>query len=160
MAGTTVAGLPLDVAGFEGRGLAVRPAGLWRGAALVCDGAPVRRTGAAFGLNDNSGARVAFRFGQVPFDPIPKVIVRDQVIVLAPPLAWYQYAWAALPIALIVLGGLLGGLAGAAAFANLHIMRQPGPPWTKYAISGLVTFGAFVAYLLAASLFLLALHGT
>ena len=84
---TTVAGIPLDVAGFEGRGLSGRPAGLWRGAALVCDGAAVARTGAAFEVKDNSGAPVAFRFGQVPFDPIPKVIVRDQVIELVSPLA-------------------------------------------------------------------------
>jgi len=161
MAGTTVAGLPLDVAGFEGRGLAVRPAGLWRGAALVCDGAPVRRTGAAFELKDNSGAPVAFRFGQVPFDPIPKVIVRDEVIELAPPLAWYQYVWILLPVALLVVGGLLGGLAGgAAAFANMQIMRQPGPVWMKYAITGLVSLAALVAWLLVATMATIALHRT
>lgn len=159
MAGTTAAEMPLDVAGFEGRGLSVRPAGLWRGAALVCDGAPVPRTGAAFELKDNSGAPVAFRFGQVPFDPVPKVIVRDEVIELAPPLAWYQYVWILLPVLLVVRGGLLGGLAGgAAAFANMQIMRQPGPAWTRYAVTGLVSLAAFVAWLLAALLAELAFH--
>jgi len=159
MAGTTVAGMPLDVVGFEGRGLSVRPAGLWRGPALVCDGAPVPRAGTAFELKDNSGAPVAFRFGQTPFDPIPKVIVRDQVIDLAPPIAWHQYVWILLPVALVFRGGLLGGLAGgAAAFANLQIMRQPGPAWMKYALTGLVSLAAFVAWLLVATLATIALH--
>ena len=159
MVETTAGGLPIDVAGFEGRGLCVRPAGLWRGAALVCDGAPVARTGLAFELKDNAGSPVTFRFGQVPFDPIPKVIVRDEVIELAPPLAWYQYIWILLPLALIVVGGLLGGLAGgAAAFANMQLMRQPGPAWARYAITGLVTIAAFVAYLLVATLIWVAFH--
>lgn len=152
-------GLPIAVAGFEGRGLSLRPAGLLRGATLVCDGAPVPRKGTVFELKDNQGALVSFRFGQTLFDPIPKVIVRDDVIELAPPLAWYQYLWILAPASLIFVGGLLGGLAGgAAAFANMHLMRQPGSAAAKYAITGLVTLAAFVVYLLLASLIALALR--
>ena len=118
-----------------------------------------KATGAAFELKDNSGAPVAFRFGPVPYVPIPKEIVRDEVIELAPPLAWYQYVWILLPVALLVVGGLLGGLAGgAAAFANMQIMRQPGPVWMKYAITGLVSLAALVAWLLVATLATIALH--
>lgn len=158
MANSKSPGAPIDVAGFEGRGLAVRPAGLFSSAVLICDGAPVAKTGAAYELKDNAGATVTFRFGQTPFDPIPKVIVRDQVIDVAPPLAWHQYLWVLLPVALVFIGGLLGGVVGAAAaFANLHLIRQPGSVGVRYAITGLITVGALVAWLLVASLVQVAL---
>ena len=62
-------------------------------------------------------------------------------------LTWYQYGWAILPSGLVAVGGLIGGLCAAVAVpCNLYLMRGEFKPALKYALSGIVTLTAGVAY--------------
>ena len=149
--------LPITYPGFEGRGLALRPSGWIKGAAIVSDGAAAPRKGRTFTLADNAGAPVVFRLRGNILDPIPAVLVGDQTIRLARPFAWYEYIWIALPFALVVVGGVLGGACGGAAMlVNARILRSNEPAWVRYALGVLVMAAALIALLLLAALFSLA----
>jgi hypothetical protein len=144
--------LPIAYAGFEGRGLALRPAGLVKGAAILCDGGVVPKAGGAFVVHDNAGKAVAFTFKGALFDPIPQVMANGRDLIRAArPLTWYEYAFMALPLALIVVGGLLGGLCGGvAAYANAHLLRSSLPAVARYGLGLLVILGAALAWLVLA----------
>jgi hypothetical protein len=159
MAETSTTGWPIPFPGFEGRGLSLRPAGLWQGATIMCDGAPVPRKDGGFEAKNNQGQPVSFKLGR-GIDPIPKILAGDQSITLAPPLAWYAYVWVALPIALVVIGGLIGGVTGAvAAYLNFQVMRGQQPAGTRYLLTGLITVAAVVVFLVLAVIFTLLIHG-
>jgi hypothetical protein len=80
-------------------------------------------------------------------DPIPNLIVGGETIQIMPPLAWYQYIWMSIPMILLFLGGAIGGLCGglAAGFSS-RIFRSDRSQGMKYALTGLISIGAFVAY--------------
>ena len=135
--------IPIPLAGFEGRGLSLRQPGFWTGVALLCDGAPVPRQGGVYALKDNAGAAVALKFRRTPFDPIPKIDANGQVIVLAPPLAWYDYVLIILPIGLVGIGGIIGGVCGAmGAYFNTQVARLPLPAPLRILIALGVTLAA------------------
>jgi hypothetical protein len=69
----------------------------------------------------------------------------------APPekrkLSTLEYIVAGVPMALMAVGGALGGGIGAGAFAlNVSIFRRDMPPARRYLLSVLVTIGAGLAY--------------
>ena len=145
--------LPFAFAGFEGRGLALRPMGLLTGAAIITDGVPAPRKGRTFTVADNQGAPVTFQLKGNILDPIPAVVVGGQTIRLARPLAWYEYVLIVLPLTLLV-GGILGGLCGGvAALVNARLMRSAQPAWARYALALLVMIAATLAWLVLAVLF-------
>jgi hypothetical protein len=147
---------PIAYAGFEGRGLALQPAGLWKGAQILCDGAPLPRKGRVYTVNDNSGTLVTIRFRGSFLDPIPRVVIGDQVIALAPPFAWYDYVVVALPL-LLVAGGILGGVTGAvAAFSNAKLLRSSLPASARYVLCLVSAAGAVIVYFVLAVLFSMA----
>ncbi len=150
--------LPITYPGFEGRGLALRPMGFVQGAAIVTDGKAAPRKGRTFTLSDNAGAPVAFQLKGNIFDPIPAVLVGGQTIRLARPLAWYEYVWILLPLALIVVGGLLGALCGGVAvLVNARLIRSAQPAWARYGLGLLVILAAVVAWLALAAVITLAI---
>ncbi|BFH10807.1 hypothetical protein WJ0W_005915 [Paenibacillus melissococcoides] len=52
---------------------------------------------------------------------------------MAEPLPWHVKLWCALPLALIFVGGAVGGaLAAIAALANFALFRTQLPAMTKY----------------------------
>jgi hypothetical protein len=140
--------MPIAHPGFEGRGLALRPAGMWKGAGLVLDGQPVPMQGGVFLVKDNAGAQVLIKFVRSFIDPIPKLSIGGQVVTLAPPFTWYQYVFIALPLVLIPIGGLLGGLCGGvAAFVNAQLLRTHQPALVRYGLAVLMVLAALVVYL-------------
>jgi len=137
----------------------LRPSGLFAGAAILCDGRPATRSGRAFTVNDNQGAPVAFQLKGSIFDPIPAVQAGDRLIRFAPPLTWYEYVWIALPLALVVLGGALGGACGAAAAViNARLLRSSQPMWVRYGQGVLVILGATLVWVVLALLITMAFH--
>lgn len=145
--------LPITYPGFEGRGLALRPMGFLQGAAIVCDGRAAPRKRRTFTLADNRGAPVTFRLNGNLFDPIPAVIVGGQTTIrLGRPFAWYEYVWIALPLALLVAGGAVGGLCGGVAMLiNARLLRSDQPAWARYGLGVLVFLGAAIVWLLLAA---------
>jgi hypothetical protein len=140
------AGLPIDVAGFQTRRLSLRPAGFWRGAAILCDGVPAPRKGRTFTVNNDAGAPVIVQLKGMFFDPIPQVQVGDQRIVLARPFAWYEYVLIVLPLVLVA-GGALGGACGAfAAYGNAQVLRMRQPLALRLAVAVGVAVAAALLY--------------
>jgi hypothetical protein len=70
-------------------------------------------------------------------------------------LAWWQLLLTLLPLLLLPLGGLIGGLIGAAAaFANASVARKPlATPLKAAAMIG-VTLAAYVVFIVLAALVL------
>jgi hypothetical protein len=143
--------LPIAYPGFEGRGLALRPMGLWKGAAILTDGQAAPRKGRTFTVADNAGAPVTFQLKGNILDPIPAVLVGGQTIRLARPFAWYEWIWVVLPLGLLV-GGALGGLCGGVAtLINARLLRSAHPAWVRYGLGLLVIAAAVIAWLVLAT---------
>jgi hypothetical protein len=146
----------LDVDGFEGQTIEVVPPGILSGARLLVDGQKAEK-GDTFGqmqLTRNDG-RVVAAFWVPSFYglDIPKINIDGKVIDVATPLKWFEWVWAALPIALIFVGGALGGLAGiVAATVNATIFRSSESPTMKFILSACVSGAAVVLYFVAAVL--------
>ena len=169
--------IPIDQEAFVGRSLMLRPATLFSGARLLIDGAPVKttlRTGQfwfgwsmaprlglpRFLVRDNRGNEVAVRLKSNGFDPIPKVDIDGQVLQLARPLEWYEYAWMGLPIVLAIWGGLWGALIGCAATrSSARLFRSERSTFSKYGLSGLISAGAVVAFVVTWTILQIAIKG-
>jgi len=137
--------MPFAYPGFEGRGLALRPMGFFSAAGIVADGKPAPRKGRSFTVADNQGAPVIFQLRGNLLDPIPAVVVGDQTIRLARPFAWYEYILVLLPMALLFVGGLLGGLCGGVAvLINARLLRGGEPAAIRYSLSLVVIVAAVV----------------
>ena len=140
---------PISQRGFEGQNLAVETAGLFSGARVLHNGNPVEKRKGRFPVRSNSGQEVLVQLKSNFLDPIPKVIFGDETIVLARPLLWYEYLWIGLPVLLVLAGGLLGAVVGAAAaYASAHIFRSGRGALARYALTGLVSLAALVAFVI------------
>ena len=153
--------IPIPAAGFEGRNLSLRPAGLWKGAAILCDGQPAPRKGRTFTLNNNAGAPVTMKFTGNFLDPIPRIDAGGQVIQLAPPFAWWEYVLIAMPMVLLIIGGAVGGVCGAvAAYSNAQVLRLQMPLGLRIVLCFVVLAGATVVLFCVAILLRLLLGTT
>ncbi|BDS06119.1 hypothetical protein NT6N_11590 [Oceaniferula spumae] len=62
-------------------------------------------------------------------------------------LPWYAHAIAGWPIALVALGGLLGGIYGALAYSvSMTILKKKGCSAVTYAVAIVIGLVAVVAY--------------
>jgi len=144
--------IPLTLPGFEGRGLSLRPAGLVAGATILCDGAPAPRQGRAFTLKNNAGEPVTMRLTGNLFEL--RVDAGGQILRPFPPMPWWGYVLALAPFSLVVIGGLIGGVAGAVgAVTNIQILRTQQPAGLKVLYCLLVIAGVTIAYFVFAVVF-------
>ncbi|HEU0187686.1 MAG TPA: hypothetical protein VFR06_07330 [Gallionellaceae bacterium] len=89
-------------------------------------------------------------------DPVPRVTIDGAAVDIAHPLAWYVYAWCALPALLLYSGGIfgwsgnvLGGVIGLlGTYLNLRIMRSEEIALLRYWASLLATVGAYLGFAL------------
>ena len=139
--------LPIKHDAFAGRGLTLRTAGFFKGTRLIIDGREVKGKCLRFSLRDNSGHEREIRLKTNGLDPVPKVQIGDQTIELARPLAWYEYLWMAIPIALVFVGGGLGALFGlVGVYSSARIFRSDRGTAAKYGLSALISLGAALAF--------------
>jgi sulfite exporter TauE/SafE len=62
-------------------------------------------------------------------------------------MKWYEQLFCALPIALVSVGGAIGGLCGGLAFAlNINIFSKQLSTAKKYLFTTLITLGAVICY--------------
>lgn len=144
----------LNIPGFEGQKIAAKIASGFGSSKLFVNGqpAPPAKKRKQFLLRRNDGTEMTAHFkGGFP-DPVPVLIVGDQTIRLAEPLAWYQWVWAGWPLVLIFLGGAIGGLLGAVATTiNSQILRSELNGVIKYVLSGVVSMVAVGLWLFLVS---------
>lgn len=144
---------PLTVPGFEGRNLVVKTAGFFSGAKLMVDGEPAEKGKKAgqFVLRRNDGTQVVATLRGNVIDPAPVVTIDGTAVKVAEPFKWYEWLWAGLPIVLVFIGGLLGGLCGGVAvYVNGQVLRSDFNGTVKFLIMGGVSVLAVMVYLVLA----------
>lgn len=133
---------PLQVDGFEGRRLAIVPAGMLSGTKLVIDGQPAPRGNKKhhYVLRRNNGMEVAAELKIPAFDPIPHLVIDNQIYRAVEPLKWYEWIITGLPLALIFVGGALGAVCGSIGFIiNTRILRSESSVVRRYTLTAVVT---------------------
>lgn len=151
--------IPVRLPGMEGRNVTLRVAGNFTGPKLMLNGQPVAKQNGAFQLRSNAGSALDVKFKGRFLDPIPNLVVGGQTIQLVPALAWYQYVWMGIPMILMFMGGAIGGLCGGVAAAmSSRVFRSNFNEGAKYALTGLISLGAFVTYFVVASTILTAIR--
>lgn len=144
--------LPIEVDGFEGRGLKLRTAGFFSGPKLLIDGQEVKGKRRRYMLRDNRGNTVecVLRFNGI--DPVPKFEIAGRPILLARALRWYEYVWISLPIVLVFGGGALGVLCGVPAiYCSARIFRSTGGTPQKFLLTGAVSVASVLAFVVVAA---------
>jgi hypothetical protein len=143
---------PISYPGLDGQKLAVRQQGLSK-AQLLQNGVPLKKQGGCYTVQNDAGEPVAIRLKSTLIDLIPKVIIGEDTIHIAPPLRWYEHVWTALPVLMVFIGGALGGgLGGAATLWNAKIFRSDRPALVKYSLTALISSGAFFIWFAVVSL--------
>jgi len=139
--------------------LALCTAGMFAGPKLMLNGQPVAKQNGLFQVRSKDGTTLAIKFKNRFLDPIPDLEVGGQTITLVPPLQWYQYAWMAIPLILIFLGGAIGGFCGGLAAAlSSRVFRSDLSEGMKYGATALISMAAFVTYFVVAATLLSAIH--
>ena len=143
--------IPILHSGFEGQNLSVETPGFLKGARVLHNGNSVKKHKGSYAVRNNSGEEVLIQLKGNFLDPIPKVILGKEAIILARPLTWYEYVWIGLPILLVFTGGGLGALVGIlATYSSARIFRSDRSVFGKYAITGLISVVALVAFVMLA----------
>jgi hypothetical protein len=143
---------PISHPDFEGQNLVVRPAGPGDFSHhLLQNGAAIKKAKGVYSVKNNAGVVVPVKLKNDFLDPVPKVVIGNDIITLVPPLKWYEYVWAGIPLLLILKGGAVGGGIGAvAAFYNAKIFRGQQGNVAKYGFTALISVGAIVVYIILA----------
>lgn len=145
----------VQVSGFEGQRIEVEVSNGFNSSRLFLNGqpAPAAPKRGQFLLRRDDGREVVAQFKAGFPDPIPALVIDNQAIRLAEPLAWYELVWIALPLLLIFIGGAIGGgLGGVATVLNAQIMRSRQNVAAKYIFCALVSFVTFCLWAMLISL--------
>jgi hypothetical protein len=141
---------PLQLEGFEGQNIEVVPAGFFTPAKLLVDGLPAPK-GKRPGENQlirNDGRAVTVTWRPQLLD-MPKLVIDGKTIDIVKPLQWYEWAWSAVPLILILTAKAFAGIFGIIAFSiNAKIFRSELNIFAKFALTLLVTILASLAYYL------------
>lgn len=150
--------IPVTVRGMEGQKVALR-AGIFTGPKLMVNDQLIAKQQGMFYARSDKGANIGIKLKGRFLDPIPNLIVNGETIVLAPPLAWYQYVCMGIPIVLVFFGGAVGGFfGGLAAAISGRLFRSNYSEGMKYALTGLTSLGAFLAYFVVFGTIVTAMH--
>lgn len=150
----------IQLEGFEGQLIEVRPPALFSGARLLMNGQPALK-GPKRGqmLLTRSDGRQVFAFWKPQLFDVPQLVVDGKTVEVVKPLKWYQWLWSALPIVLVFIGGALGALCGFIAFTvNANIFRSELPQLLKFLLTGVISVLSFFLYLILASYLLSAVR--
>lgn len=147
---------PLTIEGFTGQTIEMVPPGLLSPAKLLVNGAPAPK-GPKMGqmlLRRADGREVVAKWKlQMLGTDIPNLEVDGKVIRIVPPLKWYEFTWAGIPILLLFIGGAVGGGVGAVGtIMNVKIFRSSMPAIAKYFLALLVFAMAMLLWLIIVTL--------
>jgi len=136
---------------FKSQRLSVETASILAGPKLLLNGVVVKRKGRSYLAASDSGQELAIKVLYNFLDPIPKVKIGEEMIELAKPLQWYEYAWIGVPMLLVFAGGALGGFVGAGStVVNGRIFRSDRRAVSKYALTGVTTAAGVVIFFVIA----------
>lgn len=136
---------------FKGKKLAVRSAGWFSGSQVSVDGVSIKERKGAYPVIGDSGAETLVQLRSRFLDPVPKVVIGEEIIELESPLKWYEYLWIGIPILLIIAGGAFGALCGVmATIVSGKIFRGQRGTFAKYGLSALSSLAAAAVYLVFA----------
>jgi hypothetical protein len=150
--------IPLTITGFEGQDIVVVPASLWQGPQLLVQGQPARK-GTKRGTlvlrrNDGREVEATWKATFLGLD-VPALLVDGKPVPLVEPLPWYQIAWCAIPILLLLVGGALGAMIGMVTTAiNLKIVRANSSPFYQWALTLVATIGAYLVFMIVRGMIL------
>lgn len=125
----------IQIPGFEARRIVFQRAGFFSSPKLFIDGqeAQIGEKKGQYLLCANNGSRVKAYFRSMFLDPIPKLVVGEQTILIAEPFKPYEWFIVGLPFVLVIFGGAIGGmLGGIAAATNGYIFRSKLDTAIKY----------------------------
>ncbi len=150
----------LALPGFEGHTIEVQLPGLGMNRpTLFVDGkvAP-RDQNHQIHLRRNDGQEVVATWKPQALGlGVPQLVVQGTAIDVVQPQKWYAWVWSALPLLVIVAGGVIGIAVGLIGFAvNRRIFWSGLPTTPKFVFSGIVSFFAVLLWVVAA--FLVALY--
>jgi hypothetical protein len=151
--------MPLQHPSFTRQPLVVRTAGIFKGPIVLQAGSELKKgKNASFEARDDTDKARIVRLKGRFIDPLPIVEVDGETVELARPLRWYEYAWMAIPMVLVVSGGALGGALGfAGAYSSAQVFRSNRSTAAKYLISGMISLTVGVVFVIAAGALQLAL---
>ncbi len=136
---------------FQRRKLKVRTAGFFKGHTLLLDDVEIKKVGGKYLLENDAGSQVIAKLKTNFVDPIPYVELGGETVRLARPLTWYEYTWLALPVALMFVGGALGGAIGVlGAMFNARVIRSERSTAARYGLAATGTVASFAVFFLAA----------
>jgi hypothetical protein len=132
---------------FKMRRLEVEPASFLAGPKLFLNDVLQKHKGSQYTIASDSGqelpVKVLFNF----LDPIPKLKIADDTLLLAKPLQWYEYVWIGIPMLLVFFGGAVGGFIGAGSTViNGRIFRSDRRASAKYGLAVVTTIGATATF--------------
>lgn len=147
---------PVNAPYFVNQPVTLKPSGLLSGAKIMQNNQPAPKGDkrGTFLLTQDDGTQVTASLKQANFlDPLPNVVIGEEVYPVAEPVPWYWWFWAALPFGLVAVGGLLGGLAGGtAAIVNTRFVRREMNGVLKFLLLGSISLTAVVVYFVLATL--------
>ena len=147
---------PINLEGFEGQAIEMKPGGLTAGPQLLVNGQPAakgpKRGQMLLRRNDGAEAVATLKPRFMGLD-VPQLNVDGKTISVVEPLKWYVWVWSALPILLVFVGGVIGVLVGIVAFGiNTQIFRSSRTTVVKFILTAIVSLLAIVVYLALAVL--------
>ncbi len=83
-------GFPIEVHGFEGRGLARKTSGWLRSGGLLLDGRHLKGPRGGVVVHNNTSSDVTIQVVRRPLDPIPNLMPDGLSALIARPLALYE----------------------------------------------------------------------
>src|SRR5688500_2858002 len=128
--------LPVQNPEFSAQRLMVEPARLSSGPSLFLNGVKLKGRRRAYLMRCDSGLELLVKMKYNYLDPFPKLTIRDEIVLLASPLKWYEYLCIGIPFTLVFIGGAIGGLCGGVGAAgNGRIFRSERNLFVKIGLS-------------------------
>jgi hypothetical protein len=132
---------------FKTRRLEVEPASFFAGPKLFLNDVLQKRKGTQYTIASDSGQELPVKVLYNFLDPIPKLKIGDDTLILAKPLQWYEYVWIGIPMLLVFVGGAVGGFIGAGSTViNGRIFRSDRSSSAKYGLAAVITVAATVTF--------------
>lgn len=133
----------VPIAGLEGRVL-VRERGIFTRPGFVVDGAFKPAARGFVEIADPTGRLYRLRLRGFPLDPCPRIEVDGAVVDVFPRLPNWVTVACCLPLALLGIGGFVGGILGiSATYGNFRIARASSPVVVRLAAGALMTVVAY-----------------